>query len=453
MSIIKRADTAPPMFTAGMLVRLILPLFIEQLLAVTIGLADTVMVSSEGEAAVSGIANVDQVNVLLVQVFTALATGGAVISAQYLGRGEKDNADRAAKQLLVISIAISSLIAALSVCFNRPLLGAIYGKVERNVMDCSVIYFYLSAVSYPFLAVFSSCSALFRSMNNSRACMVVSMVMNVVNIAGNALLIYGFNLSVAGAGISTLVSRIIGATVMLALIKSGDNEITVKKLLKPELNLKMIGSILKIGVPTGLESGIFQIGKLLVQTIVTSFGTSAMAANAVSNCVSGFACIPGTAIGLAMITVIGRCIGAGEKKQAKSYTFLMIGINYLAVFVISAVSFALTPVLVSAFNVSSEAAAQANKILHTYFIFSALIWPVSFTLPNALRAAGDAKFSMCVSLFSMWIFRIGFSYILAVYLGMSLYGVWIAMIIDWVARAICFVIRFFRGKWLYVKVV
>lgn len=441
------------LFSAADLFRLIIPLFVEQLLAVTIGLADTVMVSSTGEAAVSGISNVDQLNILLIQIFTALATGGAVISAQYLGRGDKINANRSAKQLIIISAVVSCVVAAISICFNRSLLGAIYGRVEQNVMDNSVIYFYLTAASYPFLALFSACSALFRSMNSSRVCMFVSLIMNVVNITGNALLIYVFKMGVAGAGASTLASRIIGAVIMMIIISRPGHVITVSKLWHPELNFKMIASILKIGVPTGLENGIFQIGKLLVQTLITSFGTSAIAANAVSNSIAGFACIPGNAVGLALITVVGRCIGAGEKKQARDYSLLMMEITYAAMITMSVAAYLLTSLMVSGFNVSAEASEQAVRILHTYFIFSALIWPAAFTLPNALRAAGDARFTMWVSMFSMWIFRIGFSYILADRLQMAVYGVWIAMIIDWFARAACFSIRFLRGKWLNIKVI
>ncbi|MHB1153240.1 MAG: MATE family efflux transporter [Eubacteriales bacterium] len=441
------------LFSKRSLTKLIIPLIIEQILASTIGMADTVMVASLGEAAVSGVSLVDSLNLLIIQIFAALATGGAVITAQYLGRGDNDNADKSAKQLIVISFIMAAFLTVISVFFNRLILSAIFGSIEESVMQNSISYFYMTAFSFPFFALFNACAVLFRVMNNSRVPMFVSFTMNIINIIGNAFFIYILKIGVTGAGLASLISRITGAAIMIFLISRIGHEITVKQLYRPEFNFKIIKGILSIGIPNGLEGGMFQIGKLLIQTLVSSFGTAVIAANAISSTVAGFACIPGSAIGLAMITVVGRCVGAGEHGQAIQYTRRLMSLNYILMTVTSLVFFIMARVIVGAFNISETASETAVMLLHMYFIFCPFIWPTSFTLPNALRAAGDVRFTMVVSMVSMWTYRIGFSYILSGYLQMGILGVWVAMILDWIVRSICFIWRFRSNRWTRIKVI
>lgn len=441
------------MFSKRALAKLIIPLIIEQILAVTIGMADTVMVASLGEAAVSGVSLVDSINLLLIQIFAALAAGGAVITAQYLGRGDYDNAEKSARQLIMVSFLMASVLTVLSLFFNRIILSSVFGKIEESVMRNSVSYFYLTALSFPFYALFNACAALFRVMNNSRVPMFVSFTMNMINIFGNAFFIFILKIGVSGAGLATLLSRIAGALAMIILIGKIGNEITVNHIFRPAFDFKMIKNILKVGVPNGLEGGMFQVGKLLIQTLVSSFGTAVIAANAISSTVAGFACIPGSAIGLAMITVTGRCVGAREYGQAVRYTRRLMFLNYILMALTSLVFFAAAEIVVGAFKISETASSAAVMLLHMYFIFCPLIWPTSFTLPNALRAAGDVRFTMTVSMISMWTCRIGFSYILSGYLKLGIKGVWIAMILDWVVRSTCFVWRFQSGRWAKKKVI
>ncbi len=441
------------MFSKRSLSRLIIPLIIEQILAVTIGMADTVMVASLGEAAVSGVSLVDSINLLLIQIFAALAAGGAVITAQYLGRGDSDNAEKSARQLIMISFLMASVLTVLSLFFNRIILSSVFGKIEESVMRNSVTYFYLTALSFPFYALFNACAALFRVMNNSRVPMFVSFTMNMINIFGNAFFIFILKTGVSGAGLATLLSRITGALAMIVLIGKIGNEITVNHIFRPAFDLKMIKSILKVGVPNGLEGGMFQVGKLLIQTLVSSFGTAVIAANAISSTVAGFACIPGSAIGLAMITVTGRCVGAREYGQAIRYTRRLMLLNYILMATTSLFFFAAAENVVGAFRISEAASSAAVMLLHMYFIFCPLIWPTSFTLPNALRAAGDVRFTMTVSMISMWTCRIGFSYIFTGYFKLGIKGVWIAMILDWVVRSTFFVWRFQSGKWAKKRVI
>ncbi len=448
-----RAFKNPLFFSNQALLRLLVPLVIEQLLAVTIGMADTVMVTSVGEAAVSGISLVDSINILSIQVFSALAAGGAIVTAQYLGRQEHQNACIAAKQLLYATTALAVMIMAVALIFHRFLLRLVFGNIEPTVMENAIIYFKLSAVSYPFLAIYNAGAALFRSMGNSKVSTLVSFLMNVVNIGGNAILIYGFHWGVAGAATASLVSRAMAAVIMLVLVCHKNNPIHIEKVWKLELRFDMIRRILKIGVPNGVENGMFQIGKLIVQGLVATFGTSAIAANAIANTIASFINTPGTAIQLGLTTVVGQCVGGGDYEQAVYYTRKLLWLTYGLMGILNLIVFLIAGPLVGLFHLSTAAAADARAVLYTFTIASIIIWPLSFSLPNALRAAGDARFTMIVSMISMWTFRIGFSYLLGSTAHMGLMGVWIAMYIDWFVRAIVFTIRFVRGKWKKIRVI
>ena len=320
-----RINMEQPIFTREDLKKLIIPLIIEQMLALSIGLFDTLMVSSCGEASVSGVSLVDSISVLLIQILSALATGGAVVCSQYLGKKMPEKAKLSAGQLMFIMLTSSGTVMILVLFLHRFLLRTIFGQIEADVMDAAQIYFLISAISYPFLGVYNAGAALFRSIGNSKISMYTSLVMNVINIGGNAILIYGAGIGVMGAALATLIARMVSALVMVVLLSKKDNPlcITTPGCMHPQKDV--IGKILKIGIPSGIENGMFQIGKLLVSSLTATFGTAAIAANAVANSIAGFANIPGIAIGLAMVTVIGRCIGAGEKEQAKWYSRKLLG--------------------------------------------------------------------------------------------------------------------------------
>ena len=323
-----RINMEQPIFTREDLKKLIIPLIIEQMLALSIGLFDTLMVSSCGEASVSGVSLVDSISVLLIQILSALATGGAVVCSQYLGKKMPEKAKLSAGQLMFIMLTSSGTVMILVLFLHRFLLRTIFGQIEADVMDAAQIYFLISAISYPFLGVYNAGAALFRSIGNSKISMYTSLVMNVINIGGNAILIYGAGIGVMGAALATLIARMVSALVMVVLLSKKDNPLCIATpgCMRPQKDV--IGKILKIGIPSGIENGMFQIGKLLVSSLTATFGTAAIAANAVANSIAGFANIPGIAIGLAMVTVIGRCIGAGEKEQAKWYSRKLLGLAY-----------------------------------------------------------------------------------------------------------------------------
>ena len=440
------------LFSKKDLQRLIIPLIIEQFLAITIGMADTVMVSSCGEAAVSGVSLVDAINILLINIFSALATGGAIISSQYIGREEPHKACEAAKQLVLSVFVLSMVIGGICVFGGPQILGLIYHDVERAVMDNAEIYFFLTALSYPFIALYNAGAALFRAMGNSKVSMTISIIMNCINVGGNAIFIFGFNMGAAGAALATLISRIVGAIFILILLKRPVNIIHVDSYLHLEFRPQMVKNILEIGIPNGLENGMFQLGKIIVLSLVSTFGTYAIAANAVSNVIASFQVLPGMAIALAVTTVIARCVGAGDYEQVKYYTKKLLGITYACMVVTNVIIVLVLPLILKAYNLSSQTAEVTTGIVIFYAVCCVLIWPLAFTIPATFRASGDAKMCMFISVLSMWIFRIIFSYILGQYMGMGVFGVWVAMIIDWIVRSICFIARYFSGKWKHQAV-
>lgn len=411
------------------------------------------MVSNISEAAVSSISLVDSINILFIQLFSAMGTGGAIVAAQYLGKCESLNACKAGKQLLYVSLLISLFLTAFSFLFCDSILRLFFGDLNPITMQYARTYLYLSALSYPALAVYNGGAALFRAMGNSKASMFTSLLMNIINVGGNALLIYGFGMEVAGAGLASFLSRTLGAVIIFKLLLNPVEKIHLIRPFRFEANKDMIKRIFKIGIPNGLENSMFQIGKLLVTGIVASYSVSIIAANAIAGNIASMFNLPGSAIGLAMVTVIGQCIGAGDTNQAKHYSMKLLKLVYLFMFFASIILFFTARPLVMLFNLSPSAVDAAVEVLEFFAISSAIFWPSSFTVPAALRAAGDAKFTMLVSVLCMWIFRIGFSYLLAYTFDLKLLGVWIAMVIDWVARSICFGWRYYSGQWLKKKIV
>ena len=432
------------MFTSKQLRRLIFPLIIEQILAVFMGMADTIMVASYGEAAVSGISIVDTISVLLIGLFGAMAAGGSVVAAQYIGRKEPENVAKAAGQLFLAVGGLSLFFMAVTLVLNRQLLSLIFGTIDEEVMKNARIYFYLSALSYPFLAFYNSAAALFRAVGNSRVSMQSSLISNLFNIAGNALLMYGFRLGVMGAGISTLVSRILSAVIMLVLIPRL-RAFAVDFQFRPDR--KMLRQILYIGVPNGVENSIFQLGKLLLSTLTASFGTVAIAANAVAGNICSMETIPANAIGIAMVTVVGQCVGAGRLDQAKEYIGKLLKTAYLWLILLNLTLIPFLKSICGVYHLSAETSALAVKLMLYHSICCTLIHPLSFCMTNGLRAAGDVRFTMVVSVCSMWICRIVMAYILGLYFGLGLMGIWIAMTLDWLVRAIFFTSRVLSGKW------
>lgn len=434
------------MYTNKQLARLLLPLLIEQTLSIFVGMADTVMVSSLGDAAISGVSLVDMFCNVLISMFAALATGGAVVSAQLLGANRRYDACRVSNQLMMAVLGISLAIMIPMIAFRAQLFGVLFGGVDQDVWNNAMTYLWITALSYPFIALYNAGAALYRSMNRSGMTMIVSVLVNIVNVGGNALCIFGLGMGVEGVAIPTLASRAVGAVCMLTLLR--DSRLQIHLLhgaWKPDL--AMMKEILHIGVPSGIENSLFQLGRVLVVQVIALFGTVQTAANAVANTLDTVGCLPGQTINLAIITVVGHCIGAADFKQARHYTRKLLLWAYVATACVNLPLLLFLKQILPIFNASPEALDLAYKLVMIHDGMAMLMWPAAFTLPNALRAASDVKYTMIVALASMALFRIVFSYILGVGLGWGAVGVWVAMVIDWVCRIVFYVGRYRSGKW------
>ena len=441
------------LFSNADLKKLIFPLIIEQLLSILVGMADSIMVSSVGEAAVSAVSLVDSINILLFYVFSAVATGGAVVAGQYLGSKRNKEACDSCDQLLNFVLIMSLVITVIMYFGKGFILNSLFGKIEPDVKAYANTYLIIVFAAIPFLAVYNCGAAMFRAMGNTKISMNSSLLMNGINVAGNALLIYVLHRGVEGVAIPTLVSRMVAAFIIIKLLKNQTLTIHLSKKYNPKLNKEMIKRILKIGIPNGVENSLFQLGKIMLMSFISGLGTMAVAANAVGNAVCTFQVMPGLAMGFAVVTVISRCVGAGEYDQVKYYTKKLIIMTYIMHIIINVAIFAALPLIIKAYGLSVETGILAEKILILHASFAVIIWPIAFTLPNTLRAANDAKFTMIVSVASMWIFRIVFGIVLGSTFGMGVMGVWIAMIIDWFVRAIFFSVRYKSGKWTRVKLI
>ena len=434
------------LFSRQDLKKLIIPLFFEQALAITVGMADTMMISSAGEAAVSGVSLVDMFNNLIISVLAALATGGAVVTSQYIGAGKKQDACKSAKQLIYSSGFITIVISVLVILCNHGIISLFFGKIESDVFESAVIYIVISALSFPFLAVYNSCAALFRSMGNSQITLKVSLLMNIINVVGNAVCIYGLHMGVAGVALPSLISRAVAAVVLYRLLSNPGNMVHILKE-RYHVEWDVIKKIFYIGIPSGIENGIFQLGRVLVVSIIAGFGTVQIAANGVANSLDAMGCIVGQAMSLAMITVVGRCVGAGDLEQVRYYTKKLLFMAYLYTAIVNIVILLTLPWTLRIYGLSRETTELSYILIMIHNGMAIFLWPAAFVLPNMLRACNDVRFTMVLSIFSMFTFRIGFSYIIGVHMGYGAIGVWIAMLLDWLFRTICFVGRYLCGRW------
>lgn len=435
------------LFSNRDLKKLIIPMILEQMLAVLVGLSDTIMVADVGEAAVAAVSLVDNINVLLIGIFSALATGGAVVAGQYLGHGDRKKACRAGEQLILFMTFFSLLIMLLLYLCKPFILHVVFGRIEPDVMAYSDTYLMIVTASIPFIALYNCGAALFRVQGNSVISMLVSILMNAINVIGNAVLIFGFHCSVEGVAIPTLVSRVVAAIVIILLLRRQSLTIHISRPFHFSFDWGMIKRILQIGIPNGVENSMFQLGKLVLLSLISSFGTVAITANAVSNSVAAFAILPGQAIGMALVTVVSQCVGAGSYQQARYYTKKLLVFTFAAMALTNLIIIAVLPAVTWAYQLSAETAEVTTEILMLHSICAIFIWPVSFTLPNTLRAASDAKYTMVVSLLSMWFCRIVLGFLLGKYMALGVFGTWIAMIIDWCVRSALFSRRYICGKW------
>ena len=441
------------MFTNRMIRNLLIPVVLEQLLNSIMGTADTMMVSNVGSAAISAVSLVDSINVLVIQAFSALAAGGAIVCAQYIGQRNKEKANESARQVLFIITAISAAVSLICLVFQKPLLRLIFGSVEAEVMRASETYFFYTALSFPFIAAYDSAASIFRAQDNTKGPMLISMISNVMNIAGNAVMIWGFHMGVAGAALSTLISRVFCAVVVLIQLRKDRQEIVVCDYIRIRPNWSMIKRILGIGIPSGIENSMFQLGKLAIQSTVSTLGTTAIAAQAMTNILENLNGIAAIGVGVGLMTIVGQCLGAGRQDEAVYYIKKLCVIAEVIIIISCLGVFALTKPITILGGMEKESADMCFHMVMWITIVKPLVWIMAFIPGYGLRAAGDVKFSMITSCCTMWVCRFCLCVFLIRRLGFGPMGVWIGMFADWTVRSIIFTWRFHSRKWLQHKVI
>lgn len=446
-SLSRRAD-GKPLFTSRQLVALMWPLLLEQLLAITVGLADSMMVATVGDAAISAVSLVDSISTLMIYIFTAMATGGAAVAGQYIGLKQKDDACRAGQQLIALLGVVSVTLVALLYLFRTQILTLVFGHIEPDVMAATNTYYLYVMASIPGIALYNGGAALFRTMGRSDVSLKVSLLMNSINVAGNAILIFGFKMDVAGVAIPTLISRTVAAAVILGMLKNRELLLHLADVRSFRVDMRLMRNIFYIGVPSGVENGMFQLGKLALFSLVSTFGTASIVANAIGNTIGNFNCFAGQAINLGLAAVVSQCVGAGEYDQARMYLKKIMKATYALMTGVNLVIFALLPLIMRAYNVTAEAKELAVAVLLIHGGAAALIWTPAFMFTAFLRAVGDARFTMLASMLSMWLVRVLMAYVLGKLLGYGVIGVWVAHAnLDWLARIAIFYPRYRSGKW------
>ena len=436
------------MFTNRQLVALMWPLLLEQLLAITVGLADSLMVATVGDAAISAVSLVDSISNLMIYIFSAMATGGAAVAGQYIGQRQKEDACNAGQQLIALLGAVSIFFVALLYLFRTQILTVMFGHIEPDVMAATNTYYLYVMASIPGIALYNGGAALFRTMGHSDVSLKVSLLMNSINVIGNAVLIFGFGMDVAGVAIPTLVSRTVAAVVILSLLFNRDLMLHLSDIRGFHLNMRLMKNIFYIGVPSGVENGMFQLGRLVLFSLISTFGTASMVANAIGNTIANFNCFAGQAINLGLAAVVSQCVGAGEFDQARAYMKKIVKWTYGIMAVVNLGIMALLPFIMRVYNVSPEAEKLAVTVSLIHGISSIFLWIPAFTIPSFLRAAGDAQFTMLASMTTMWLVRVLLAYVLGRYLGYGVVGVWFAhAILDWLVRGSVFILRYRSGKW------
>lgn len=441
------------MFSNRDLKNMIVPLFFEQLLVMLVGIMDTFIVSYVGEAAVSGVSLVNSFNTIFIYLFTALASGGAVVISQYIGNKDQKNSVRSSSQLLMFSTLFSIVLTCIVLMFHQVILSALFGKVEIDVMNACITYIVISALSYPFIAIYNAGASLFRSMGKTKTTMYVSLASNIINVIGNCIGVFVLHAGVAGVAIPSLIARAFSAIVITNLCFRNDQTTYYTKKDLFAFDTDILKRVLSIAVPNGIENGIFQFVKVALSSVVALFGTYQIAANGVAQSIWSLAALMGVTLGPVYITVIGQCMGSGNQEQAKYYFKKLNKLAIVLSIVWNLIVLALTPLFMHFYQLSSETLQLIFYLVVIHGVFNAIVYPISGPLSNGLRAAGDVKFTMIVSIASTLLARFVFSIIFAIYLNMGVIGIAFAMCLDWTIRAVIFYCRYRSLKWLEFKVI
>ena len=444
---LKESSLENRLFTKTDIRRLLIPLISEQVLAYLVGLMDSIMVSSAGEAAVSAVSLIDSISILMINIFASLSAGGSVVAGQYLGMKNEGKSRMSAEQLMVILAALSTVISALLLLLRVQLIELLFGSADATVKSNCNTYYHIVMYSIPFIALYNGGAALFRVTGDSRTPMRISLLMNAINIAGNAVLIYIFKLGVAGVAIPTLVSRAVAMLIILIKAMKPDFSLNLRSIKSYRYNSAVSRNIFSIGIPNSIEGGMFQFGKIMLLSLVSTLSTASITANAVGNTVGALHCVIGMAANQALITVVSRCVGARDYSQARFFTRYFIKLTYIIQGLVCVLMILLIPLICRIYGLSSETGILASRIMLLHAATTILLWPPAFMLSTSMRAAGDSAFAMWIAIVSMWICRVGLSYVLILVFKCSVVSIWYAWIVDWLFRMAFCIPRYLGHRW------
>lgn len=466
------------LFTGKQLLWLILPIVIEQIFSTSLGMLDSIMIShipNSGGNASLAVGNVDYINNLIIQLFSAFATGGAIITSQFLGAKDNENANKSAKQMLILVILISVAIGGLCLALNWPLLKLFYGSVSDEVFGYQQTYFFITAASFPFIGLFNACAALLRVQRKSLFTMISAAISCVLNVGLNGLFLFVAEMGVLGVGLSTLICRAIPAVFMLILLSKKKNTVSVRIFERFRFDGKMLKKILKIAIPSGIESCLFQLGKLMTNTFVNAgcyvqpvldaagnpvLNDNGLPAtiniqangNTIANQINNIASVVGSGVGTSCLTVIGQAVGAGDSEQCKYYMKKMFLLSYIANGICTGIILACVPYIVNMYGFVIEAKEVGKQCLYFCLCFQFVTYPLSFTTPAILKATSDVKYVMFSAIISMFVMRVGLAFLLTTdkipgLPQLGAFGYWIGMCSDWVLRSVLFLSRLLTGRW------
>jgi len=436
-----------------------LPIVAEQAFVMIMGVVNTIMAGHLGKEAVSAIGMVDSINNIFIAFFSALAVGVTVVIAQYSGQSNYRKANDTVFHGIVSSVIISVLITMLIYIFRAGIVKLLYGSADQGVLDNAYTYLNITLLTYPLIAATSISSGVLRGVGDTKTPMKISIIMNILNVILSYSLIYGINISnshfsigtpalgVKGAALGIAIARTIGAFLSLYTLISGSKMVKLSVSRNFKVDFDILRSIFGVGLPASIESLLFNFGRLITQVFIVGLGTASIAGNYVANSVFGLLTIPGNALCLSATTMVGQSMGRGESNEAKSTLLYLTKIASFCMLLISALAFPFARILASLYTNDTEVITIAASLIRTAAFSLPIFWPLSFILPSGLKGAGDAKYTMVIAIFSMWVFRIGTGYILCVSAGLGVMGVWFGMYIDWVVRTIFFYGRLQGEKW------
>lgn len=434
------------MFDRKKVVRLFIPVFIETMSVSLLGMLSGIMVSSVGEDAMSAVSIVETLNAVVMNIFIAISAGVTVKVSQYMGSHRMEDARHVSEQSILLSALVGAAIGGIIIVFGNPILGFLFGEANANIKAYAISYLIACAASYASYAVFSTCNCVFRGVGDYKITLFLGILINVLHATASAILIFKFHLGVLGVGISLIISRTICGILGYWILRRGTNFIRIKSVWT-RLEGNVIKAVLRISIPSAIDSVVFNGGRLLVQIFIVAAGSVALAANAVANNVANLLLIPGNAVATMAVTIVGQNFGARDAKATRRSIWGTTIFSAALELITCILAFVFLNPLIGLYHPTSPVAAQTRELLLLVIICYPLLWSISFVTAAGLRATGDVKYTTIVSVSSMWIARVLVGWILSVKLGMGVMGVWYTMILDWIMRGIFYALRTASSKW------